>query len=120
MKYGIIGPRDFRYTLYTNQSYINAVLDKYAVGVTEIISGGGRGVEELVKNWANAVSKPIQMILPNMQLHGAKNAFVFRNQSILNEADVLLLFWDGFNQSTISPICEAMKTMKPVYMIPMQ
>ena len=121
MKFGIIGPRDFNGSIYDNANYVGKVLSKYRerYGFTEVISGGGKGIEALVETWCRDNNVPCTPIMPNIKMHGPQDAFIYRNNRILKECDILMLFYDGYNQSAIRTLSPAMEEQKPVYVIPM-
>ncbi len=104
MKVAVIGSRD----LFVRD------LSKYLPeGVTEIVSGGAKGVDTSAKEYANANGIPLMEFLPNYAAFG-KNAPLRRNIEIINYADVVLAFWDGKSRGTKFVIDNCKKMDKPV------
>jgi len=67
--------------------------------VTEIVSGGAKGVDALAKEYASEKKIPITEFLPNYNLYG-KAAPLVRNKEIAAYADEALVFWDGVSKGT--------------------
>ena len=90
MKVAIIGSR----TLHVKN------LEQYLPQeVTEIVSGGARGIDTCAKNYA--VERHIQLteFLPNYGEYG-KSAPLKRNLEIIQYADMVIAFWDGKSHGT--------------------
>lgn len=68
-------------------------------GVTEIISGGAKGVDTSAREYAVAHSLPFREFLPEYSLYG-KSAPLKRNLKIISQADLVLAFWDGTSRGT--------------------
>jgi hypothetical protein len=98
---GVIGSRDFNGRIYDNAEYITALMDKivYRSGANIedicVVTGGGRGVETLIVEWASARSIPCKKLPPNIALFGKQKAFQVRNQSIVADCSELVVIWDG-------------------------
>lgn len=103
MKIAVFGPREFRAggnaaprvrgDYYSNYSYIASCLDEYEASC--IISGGGHGVEQLALRYANEKSLAFEVVPPHISSMGEREAFTARNQTIIDMADVVVIFWDG-------------------------
>lgn len=67
--------------------------------VTEIISGGAKGIDTCAKEYALAHNIPIKEFLPDYRRyrHGAPFK---RNLQIIEYADYVLAFWDGKSKGT--------------------
>lgn len=121
MRYGIIGLRDFNGKLYENSEYMASVLEGLKEkGMASIISGGGKGVEKLVEEWAKTAKVECKIILPNIKAHGKRDAFLLRNLEILKQCDEMIIFWDGVHSGVIRPIGNAMTEGKSVRVIPVK
>lgn len=90
MKIAIIGSRDI--TSLKLESYINS-------DVTEIISGGARGVDTLARNYAIKNKIKLTEFLPEYEKYG-RSAPLKRNITIIEYADKVLAFWDGKSRGT--------------------
>lgn len=68
-------------------------------GVTEIVSGGARGVDTCAKNYALAHGLKLTEFLPEYEKYG-RGAPLRRNITIIEYADLVLAFWDGKSRGT--------------------
>jgi hypothetical protein len=90
MKIAIIGSRG----LHVND------LEKYLPeNVTEIVSGGARGIDSDARAYAQAHGIPLKEFLPEYEKYG-RSAPLKRNLLIIEYADVVLAFWDGQSRGT--------------------
>lgn len=75
-------------------------LEKYLPPeTTEIISGGARGIDTCAREYAIAHSIKLTEFLPEYEKYG-KNAPLKRNISIIENADLVIAFWDGKSRGT--------------------
>lgn len=99
MKLGVFGPafvRGKEYNTPEAYDYVASCLDEFdPADIDNVITGGGKGVEQFVLKWATLHHITSDVIPPNIQQHGAELAFVYRNQEILSTVDFAILFWDG-------------------------
>ena len=81
--------------------------------VTEIISGGAKGIDTDAENYANANGIKLTVFKPqyNRFRGGATH---IRNKEIVNYADEVLAFWDGSSRGTESVIEYCRKVGKKV------
>lgn len=119
MRYGVIGPRDFRGEVYDNKEYISGVLATFD-DMTTMISGGSRGVEAIAESWCNTDLIEKVLIPPNIKLHGNKEAFNVRNAEIIENSDILIVFWDGTASGIVGTLAQAMIRGVEVYMFPLR
>ncbi len=90
MKVAVIGSRGLK---------INN-LEKYLPQeTTEIISGGAKGIDTCAKEYAIAHNIKLTEFLPEYKKYG-KSAPLKRNITIIENADVVLAFWDGKSNGT--------------------
>ncbi len=68
-------------------------------GVTEIVSGGAKGVDTCAKEYALAHGIRLTEFLPEYNRYG-KGAPLKRNLQIIEYADLILAFWDGKSRGT--------------------
>lgn len=90
MKLGIIGSRNL--TVDNLEDYIPE-------GVTEIISGGAKGVDTCAQKYAEEHGIKITVFKPNYEKFG-RGAPIFRNSDIVNHSDKVIAFWDGESSGT--------------------
>ena len=90
MKVAIIGSR----------SLVIDNLESYLPGeITEIISGGARGIDTCAKEFAITNKIKYTEFLPEYNKYG-KGAPLRRNLQIIEYADYVLAFWDGISHGT--------------------
>lgn len=90
MKVAVVGSRSL---CVTN-------LEKYLPEeTTELISGGAAGVDTSAREYALAHDIPLTEFLPDYQRYG-RVAPLKRNISIIENADLVLAFWDGTSRGT--------------------
>lgn len=81
--------------------------------VTEIISGGARGIDTSARNYALAHNIKLTEFLPQYDIYG-KGAPLVRNIEIIKHADIVLAFWDGTSHGTKYTIDNCKKLGVPV------
>ena len=107
MKIAIIGSRNI---------FIDD-LGKYSPkNVTEIVSGGAKGVDKCAKKYAENHNIKITEFLPEYSKYG-KAAPLKRNIQIIEYADKVLAFWDGKSKGTKHVIDSCEKLGKKVTVI---
>lgn len=75
-------------------------LEKYLPkDVTEIVSGGARGIDTCAKEYAKANGIKLTEFLPEYEKYG-RSAPLKRNLQIIDYADLVLAFWDGKSRGT--------------------
>lgn len=87
-------------------------------GTTEIISGGARGVDTLAKEYALSHGLKLTEFLPQYARFG-KGAPLKRNITIIENADIVLAFWDGKSKGTKFVIknCQSRNIPVKVYLL---
>lgn len=81
--------------------------------VTEIISGGARGVDTSARNYALANGIKLTEILPDYDRYGRRAPLV-RNITIIESADLVIAFWDGQSHGTKFVVDNCVKRHIPV------
>lgn len=90
MKTAIIGSRNIT----------NVDLSRFIPsGTTEIVSGGARGVDTVAKRYAVDHGLKLTEFLPDYE-HFSRGAPLKRNITIIENADIVLAFWDGKSRGT--------------------
>ena len=75
-------------------------LEKYLPeGVTEIISGGAKGVDACARDYALSHGIKLTEFLPDYRRYG-RGAPLKRNISIIENADMVIAFWNGKSHGT--------------------
>ena len=90
MKVAVIGSRGLQ---------VDRLEDYLPEGVTEIMSGGARGVDTCARNYALSHGLTLTEFLPEYNRFG-KGAPLLRNIAIIEHADLVLAFWDGRSKGT--------------------
>jgi hypothetical protein len=111
MKLAIIGSRSF-----TNFEYLSSILTEYASEISEIISGGATGADNLAEQWAKAHNIPITVYPADWTRYG-RSAGPRRNHDIIINCDKCIAFWDGESNGTGHAIGLCTKYKKPVHII---
>jgi len=82
----------------------------YIINFDKFVSGGAKGADSLGKKFCESYNKhakkynlgdfiEIKEFLPDWDKYGKRAGFL-RNQEIINNADVVLAFWDGKSKGT--------------------
>jgi hypothetical protein len=104
MKVAIIGSRG----LVVND------LERYLPAeVTEIVSGGAKGIDTCARNYALSHGLKLKEFLPEDDKYG-RGAPLRRNLQIIDYADVVFAFWDGVSHGTKYVIDNCKRVGKPV------
>lgn len=90
MRIAIIGSRGLK---------VNNIGKYLPNGVTEIVSGGAKGIDSCAAEYARENEIPLVEFLPEYSLYG-KVAPLKRNEQIAKYADEGIAFWDGASRGT--------------------
>lgn len=80
---------------------------------TEIISGGARGIDSCARKYARQRGLKLTEYLPEYDKYG-RSAPLKRNITIIENADLVLAFWDGTSRGTKYVIDNCKKRNIPV------
>lgn len=108
LKIAIIGSRNYP-DLDRVTSFIKTISNNHT-----IVSGGARGVDRAAQRTAERLGMKT-IIYPAKWNEYGKKAGLIRNQEIVNTADVVVAFWNGFSRGTKHTINLAKKAQKPVF-----
>ena len=111
MKLIVAGSRDF-----TDYQIVCRVLDEHRQQITEIITGGARGADQLGYRWAWKHTVRHQRFRAEWERFG-KSAGVRRNHQMAQAGDVLVVFWDGQTPGTAHLIQCMQELGKPVVLV---
>lgn len=109
MKTIIAGSRDF-----TTYAVVAEAMQFFAEDVTEVVSGGCRGVDQLGEEWASNRNIPVKTFDADWSAHG-KAAGPIRNRQMAEYAEALVAIWDGKSVGTKNMIEEAKRRGLQVY-----
>ena len=104
MKVAVIGSRSL--TIQNLEEYLPQ-------GVTEIVSGGAKGIDTCAREYARWAGLKLTEFLPDYQRYG-RSAPLRRNLEIIRYADQVIAFWDGQSHGTRFVIEECGKLGKKV------
>lgn len=82
-------------------------------GVTEIVSGGARGIDTCAREYAQRNGLKLTEFFPDYQKYG-RTAPLKRNLQIISYADMVVAFWDGESHGTRFVIERCRKMNKKV------
>ncbi|MBE6548001.1 MAG: DUF2493 domain-containing protein, partial [Ruminococcaceae bacterium] len=86
--------------------------------VTEIVSGGAKGIDTDAETFAKENNIKTTVFLPDYSRYG-RGAPILRNYQIVDYADEVLAFWDGKSKGTKSVIDYCKKQDKKVTVVEM-
>lgn len=109
MKVIIAGSRDIH-----NYEELLVAVAKSEFTITEVVSGGARGVDALGEIWARRNMVSVKRFIPDWNLLG-KPAGMVRNSQMAQYADALIALWDGKSYGTKNMIETAEKLGLKVY-----
>jgi len=104
MKVAVVGSRNL---------HVEHLEDYLPEGTTELISGGARGVDTSARNYALQHGLKLTECLPEYSRYG-RSAPLKRNITIIEQADLVLAFWDGTSRGTKFVIDNCKKRNIPV------
>ena len=128
MKLGITGSRsitqfDFMPYFMMKDKDFRAFCRKHGLGrrkITEVISGGARGIDSIAFQTAASAGIRNLQIFPDRKTFPGKlvlKAFQERNKQIVDNCDILLAIWDGKSHGTKNTLAYAQRVNKPAFLI---
>lgn len=90
----------------TDYAIVAKAMQFHAEEVTEVVSGGCRGVDALGEEWARNHSIAVKVFPADWNAHG-KAAGPIRNRKMAAYAEELVAIWDGKSRGTANMIDEA-------------
>lgn len=109
MKVAVIGSRDFY-----DYDLVKETLS--TIDITLLISGGAKGADSLGEQYANENNIETLIFKPDWKKHGPA-AGPIRNTDIVNNANIIVAFWDGESKGTKDSVTKAEKLNKEVVII---
>lgn len=86
--------------------------------VTEIVSGGAKGVDACAARYARKNGITLTEFLPEYARYG-RAAPLRRNDTIVDHADAVLVFWDGRSSGSRYVIERCRRSNKPLTVVTM-
>lgn len=109
MKVAVIGSRGFG-----DYELLKRTLDPFPI--SKIISGGARGADKLSETYAKEKGIPTEIYIPDWDLFGKKAGFL-RNTTIIENAELVIAFWDSKSKGTRDSIGKANKLKKDTFIV---
>ena len=106
MKVAVIGSRSLHIPIPILATYIPSQ-------VSEIVSGGARGIDTCARSFAETNDIKLTEFLPEYDKYG-RSAPLKRNIQIIDYADEVVAIWDGKSRGTAFVIHECRKRDKKV------
>lgn len=94
MKIAVIGSRSL-----SDKERLFRELEPYKKGCDLLISGGAKGTDTLAEDWARKNNIETLIFKPDVARY-ARGAYRIRNERIVNEANLVIAFWDGVSPGT--------------------
>ena len=104
MKIAVVGSRGLK---------VNDLGRYLPSGVTEIVSGGARGIDTCAREYAEKNRIKLTEFLPQYEKYG-RSAPLKRNLQIIDYTDLVLAFWDGNSKGTKYVIEQCKKQNKEI------
>lgn len=106
-KIAIVGSRTFsNYILFSKALKETIQFEE----IDEFVSGGAKGVDSLIKVYAQSINISIKEFIPNWS--EGKSAGFNRNTKIVQYCDKLIAFWDNKSRGTKDSINKAIANNK--------
>ncbi len=100
---------------------IDKFMKDHVSGSPIILSGGAKGVDQITKAYAKAKAIPLIEFLPYHLLDNnvefSSKYFFIRNKQMIDNADKVLVFWDGKSKGTEYGIKYSQKKGIPVMVL---
>ncbi len=81
-----------------------------------IVSGGAKGADKLGERFAKFFDIPMMIFKPDWDRYG-KRAGYLRNKDIIDNADIVVAFWDCRSKGTLHSINLAKSSGKEVFVV---
>ena len=117
MKLAIVGGRDFNdYTLL--EVWVDSITSMQFDREDNIVivSGEAKGADSLAFRFAEEHRIEMRVYPAEWDKYGKSAGFI-RNQTIVDNCDMVLAFWDGESRGTADTIEKAKRAKKPTFII---
>jgi predicted Rossmann-fold nucleotide-binding protein len=116
MKLGVIGSRGFH-----DYELITTTLRAFSKDTSCVLAGGAAGADALTESWCAENNVPFVLFKPYFLLdpyatYSVRHYFT-RNKQIIDNADMVVAFWDGVSPGTKWGIGYAKKHNKPITVV---
>lgn len=114
MKLAICGSRHLKQNFDLN--YLESIINKLNISVTEIVSGGAKGADKVAELYAAKQSLKLKIFHAQWQTFGI-SAGTVRNKQVVDYANYVAVLWDGKSKGTRHVIEYSGETGKPIEII---
>jgi hypothetical protein len=83
--------------------------------ITELVSGGAKGVDVAGEMWARSYGIPVRQFIPDWNGPYGKRAGFVRNHRMADYADALIAIWDGKSRGTAHMVRAAVEKSLKVH-----
>jgi len=83
----------------TDYEFLEHAITESGFEITQIISGGARGVDSMGERFAREKNIQCRVMTANWDVYG-KSAGYIRNEDMAKVADALIALWDGESKGT--------------------
>jgi len=109
MKVAVIGSRSF-----DDYEKVKETLSK--IDITLLISGGAKGADLLGERYAKENNIETKIFYPDWEKHGKRAGFL-RNTDIIENAELVVAFWDQSSKGTLDSINKTKEQNKKLIII---
>jgi hypothetical protein len=114
MNVGIVGIRNVKKEYYLE---LKKELDRYKDNITQIVSGGAKGIDSMAAKYARENNIPLIEYYPRYDKFPGKYAPIERNKDIIKQSNIVIAFWDGEGRGTKNSIELSIKNKKELKII---
>lgn len=107
----IVGSREYP-DLELVRQFVRRLAAKYPEAT--LVSGGAQGVDQAAEAEAQRVGLKTLIFLAEWERYGRSAGFR-RNSTIVDNADVVVAFWDGYSRGTLDTIRKAAAAKKNLF-----
>ena len=98
--------------------YLSSAYPKQLREGIVLVSGGADGVDTYAEQWADAKGVEKDILYPDYQRYDKFVAPKMRNREIVDSADYIIAFWDGFSGGTAHAVAWAIYRGKDPQIVP--
>lgn len=102
-------------TNFTEEKIRNFLRDILTDEISQVVTGGAKGVDKIAEEEAKALNIPVLVIRPEDP--SKKQDYILRNFKIVDLSDEVYVFWNGKSKGTKSVMKYAVKVKKNLNII---
>lgn len=101
---------------FTDYELVCRVVQESGFTITELVSGGARGVDRLGERWAAEHGVPIKRFTPDWNGPFKKAAGHIRNTEMADYAEALIAIWDEKSRGTKDMLEKALREERLIHL----